>query len=118
MPDVNCSDYDCGSCRRTRGIGTFKVPLAKDDAHRRWRDEWLWCYGTTLELKAARVIALWPKIVGEPSNLCLARRLLHKPSYLTLEAGWHSIIPCPKWANLSSLAFTDKPSKAKLEHAA
>ena len=41
MPGVNCSVYDCGSCRRTKGIGIFKVPLAKDDAHRRWCDEWL-----------------------------------------------------------------------------
>jgi len=97
MPGVKCSDYDCASCRRkTKGIGIFKVPLAKDDAHRRWRDEWLLFYFTTLELKAARVIALLPKIVAEQSNLCQARRLLHKPSYLTLEADWHSIIPCPR----------------------
>ena len=41
MPGVNCSVHDCGSCRRTKGIGIFKVPLAKDDAHKRWRDEWL-----------------------------------------------------------------------------
>ena len=41
MPGVNCSVYGCGSCRRTKGIGIFKVPLPKDDAHRRWRDEWL-----------------------------------------------------------------------------
>ena len=41
MPGVNCLVYECGSCRRTKGIGIFKVPLAKDDAHRKWRDEWL-----------------------------------------------------------------------------
>ena len=41
MPGVNCSVYDRCSYRRTEGIGIFKVPLAKDDAHRRWRDEWL-----------------------------------------------------------------------------
>ena len=41
MLGVNCSVYDCGSCRRTTGIGIFKVPLAKDDAHKRWRDQWL-----------------------------------------------------------------------------
>jgi len=29
MPGVNCSVYNCG------------IPSAKDDAHRRWRDEWL-----------------------------------------------------------------------------
>ena len=39
MPGVDCSVYDCGTCRRTKGI--FRVPLARDDAHRRWRDEWL-----------------------------------------------------------------------------
>ena len=27
MPGVNCSVYGCGSCRRTNGIGIFKVPL-------------------------------------------------------------------------------------------
>ena len=41
MPGVNCSVYGCGSCRRTKGIGIFKVPLPKDDAHRRWHDEQL-----------------------------------------------------------------------------
>jgi len=33
--------YDCGSFRRTKGIGIFKVPLADNDAHRSWSDEWL-----------------------------------------------------------------------------
>ena len=65
-------------------------------------DDQISCYGTTLELKAVRVIALAPKIVAEESNLCLARRLLHKPSNLTLEADWHGIIPCQRWSNRSS----------------
>ena len=39
MPGANCSLYDCGTNRRTKGI--FMVPSAKDDANRRWRDEWI-----------------------------------------------------------------------------
>ena len=41
MPGVNCSVLGCGSCRRTKGLGIFKLPVAKDDAHRKWRNEWL-----------------------------------------------------------------------------
>ena len=41
MPGVNCSVDDCGSRRRTKGIDLFKVPLAKDNANKRWRDNWL-----------------------------------------------------------------------------
>ena len=31
MPGVNCAVIGCGSCRRTKGIGIFKLPSAKDD---------------------------------------------------------------------------------------
>ena len=41
MPGVNCSVFGCGSCRRTKGMGIWKLPLAKDEAHGKWRDEWL-----------------------------------------------------------------------------
>ena len=41
MPGVNCAVIGCGSCRRTKGIGIFKLPSAKDDKHKRWRDEWV-----------------------------------------------------------------------------
>ena len=41
MPGVNCAVIGCGSCRRTKGIGIFKLPSSKDDKHKRWRDEWL-----------------------------------------------------------------------------
>ena len=37
MPGVNCSVLDCGSCRRLKGIGIFKLPVAKGSskmAHR------------------------------------------------------------------------------------
>ena len=30
MPGVNCSVFGCGSCRRTKGMGIWKLPLAKD----------------------------------------------------------------------------------------
>ena len=41
MPGVNFAVIGCGSCRRTKGIGIFKLPSAKDDKHKRWRDEWV-----------------------------------------------------------------------------
>ena len=39
MPGDNCSVYGCGSCRRHKGIGIFKLPKENDD--NKWRDEWL-----------------------------------------------------------------------------
>jgi len=41
MPGANCSVFGCGSCRRRKGIGIWKFPEAKDEAHGTWRDEWL-----------------------------------------------------------------------------
>ncbi|XP_015753881.1 PREDICTED: uncharacterized protein LOC107333565 [Acropora digitifera] len=41
MPGVNCAVVGCGSCRGTKGIGIFKLPSAKDDKDKRWRDEWV-----------------------------------------------------------------------------
>ena len=41
MPGVNCAVFGGGPCRRTKGIGIFKLPSAKDEKHKRWREEWL-----------------------------------------------------------------------------
>ena len=41
MPGENCAVFGCGSCRRTKGIGIWKLPLVKDEAHEKWREEWL-----------------------------------------------------------------------------
>ena len=41
MLGVNCAVIGCGSCSRTEGIGIFKLSSAKDDKHKRWRDEWV-----------------------------------------------------------------------------
>ena len=41
MPGDNCVVFGCGSCRRTKGIGIWKSPEAKDEAHKKWRDDWL-----------------------------------------------------------------------------
>lgn len=43
-------DFGCGSCRRTKGIGIFKLPLAKDENHKRWRNEWLGVLKKTREM--------------------------------------------------------------------
>ena len=41
MPEVNCSVLDCGTCRRSKGLEILKLPAAKDEAHRKWWNEWL-----------------------------------------------------------------------------
>ena len=41
MPGDNCAVWGCGSCRRRKGIGIFKLPLPKDAEHKTWRKEWL-----------------------------------------------------------------------------
>ena len=50
MPGRNCAVIGCGSCRRTKGIGIFKLPLASDEIQKKWRDEWL------AELKKTREV--------------------------------------------------------------
>ena len=50
MPDRNCAVFGCGSCRRTKGIGIWKLPLAVDEKHREWGEAWLG------KLKKTRVI--------------------------------------------------------------
>ncbi|XP_066915394.1 uncharacterized protein [Clytia hemisphaerica] len=39
MPGANCSMYGCGTSRKHKDIGIFKLPLPKDDFHRKWRQE-------------------------------------------------------------------------------
>ncbi|KAL9952997.1 hypothetical protein ACROYT_G040339 [Oculina patagonica] len=41
MPGDNCSVFGCGSCRRIKGIGIWKLPATKDEAHKKWREDWL-----------------------------------------------------------------------------
>ena len=41
MPGVNCAVVGCGTSRRTKGIGIFKLPAAKNGKYKRWREEWL-----------------------------------------------------------------------------
>ena len=41
MPGVNCAVVGCGTSRRTKGIGIFKLPAAKNAKYKRWREEWL-----------------------------------------------------------------------------
>lgn len=37
----NCVVFGCGSCRRIKGIGIWKLLVVKDDVYRKWWDEWL-----------------------------------------------------------------------------
>ena len=42
MPGDKCSVVGCGSCRRTKGIGNYmKAAALKNEAHRKWRENWL-----------------------------------------------------------------------------
>ncbi|XP_065649371.1 uncharacterized protein LOC136078177 [Hydra vulgaris] len=43
MPGATCSITNCGTSRRTKGIGIFKLPYSNpaDPAHQNWRSEWL-----------------------------------------------------------------------------
>jgi len=33
--------YGCGTSRRTKGVGIWKLPKAKDEDHKKWREDWL-----------------------------------------------------------------------------
>ena len=41
MPGDNCCIPLCGSCRRTKGLGIFKLPSIKKKHRREWRKKWL-----------------------------------------------------------------------------
>ena len=41
MPRVNCAIVGCGTSRRTKGIGISKLPAAKNDKYKKWREEWV-----------------------------------------------------------------------------
>jgi len=41
MPGDNCSVFGCGTCRRTKGIGIFKLPSARNAEYKKWREQWL-----------------------------------------------------------------------------
>ena len=41
MPGDNCAVVDCGSCRKTKGIGICKLPTVKDKVHKKWWEGWL-----------------------------------------------------------------------------
>ena len=36
MPGANYSVFGCGSCRRMKGIGIWKLPVAEDESHGTW----------------------------------------------------------------------------------
>jgi len=41
MPGKNCAVFGCGSCRRAKGLGIFKLPRSKGEEHKTWREAWL-----------------------------------------------------------------------------
>ena len=41
MPGVNCAVFGCGTFQRSKGIGIFKLPAAKDENYKSWREQWL-----------------------------------------------------------------------------
>lgn len=41
MPGENCSVFGCGTCRRTKGIGIWKLPAPRNQEYKKWRENWL-----------------------------------------------------------------------------
>eukprot|EP00794_Sanderia_malayensis_P017183 gene17183-18912_t len=41
MPGDNCAVFGCGTNRRTKGVGIFKLPVAKNEEYKKWRADWL-----------------------------------------------------------------------------
>ena len=38
---IICSVVGCGSCRKTKGIGIWKLPAPRNEAYEKWRLDWL-----------------------------------------------------------------------------
>ena len=41
MPGDNCAVFGCRSSRREKRIGIWKLPAAKDEEHKKWREDCL-----------------------------------------------------------------------------
>ena len=41
MLAVNSAIVGCGTSRRTKGIGIFKLPAANNEKYKKWTEEWL-----------------------------------------------------------------------------
>ena len=41
MPGANCSIFGCGTNRRHRGVGIFKIPAGKDEKSKEIHDAWI-----------------------------------------------------------------------------
>ena len=58
MPGDNCAVFGCGTFRRMKGIGIWKLPAAKDAVYAKW------CSGYRLRLPCGRSVfdcRLWCK---------------------------------------------------------
>lgn len=41
MPGANCSIYGCNTNRSKKEIGIFKLPKARTEIYKKWRENWL-----------------------------------------------------------------------------
>ena len=41
MPGDNYAIFGCGSCWRSKWIGIWKLPAARNVEYKKWREEWL-----------------------------------------------------------------------------
>ena len=41
MPGDNCAVFGCGTSRRIKGIGIWKLPAPRNAEYKKWRDDWL-----------------------------------------------------------------------------
>ena len=77
MPGENCCVVGCGSCRRHKGLGIFKVPAKSKDEngkskHGDWRDTWL------NEIKKHRVVDQAFKEQIAEGNVYTCEKHFHK----------------------------------------
>ena len=101
MPGANCSVFGCGSCRRTKGIGIWKLPVAKDEAHGTWRDEWLGEIKKTREmdqnfreqLKSDRIYTC-EKHFAPSTNYAPSNRKLGEFGAIFLDSGFRNSNQC------------------------
>ncbi len=66
MPGDNCAVFGCGSSRRTKGLGIFKLPAPTNDHRKKWRRDLL------NEITKSRVIdqAFKEKIEKDTVYIC------------------------------------------------
>ena len=59
--EINCVMFSCGTSRRTKGVGIWKLPNAKED-HQKWREYWLGEITKTREVDRDKCVYMREKL--------------------------------------------------------